>query len=462
MIREIIKHFTTEEYTQFYKTLGPGTRSKALFLAFRQSDSPEIVFKKVWKKNYSTDDDYLLRAEKKILKKKIELFIYSNSTLTTSLNKPHSIFFEMSNWCIKNSLLHLSTKYIKKAFEKATEQEEWADLLKINRLWFIIEFQTNIGTLNKTSLLKERALKHKEIIYQLATVEFRQFQFLESSIEKYLNAIGTPYTETPLESEITILLDNYDSQLANYLHLKTLAFKVSTNDPIQKLREAINVLNNAPEFYFKNAEKIAVEGALAMEYSKNQLYLDACKVYEKLIQYPTLYLNPASPNIHFNYLSTLLKLEDYKKAESVLNILEFRHPQFATNPQVLSMRINTYLFLEDLDKLKMAFKHKQTFANNNVKTYYRFLNYLYYLLKGNLDVAEREIINIEKSKTAKSSSFFPLITIFKLYNTYLVEGAVEKKKIKNEILQKINELASTNDQISTQSLPIQWIANKLN
>lgn len=461
MIEEIINRFSPQETKKFIATLTQSNRSKALFFALKENPDKEYIFYKVYKKKYTPENDYLLRAEKKILKKKIENFIYSNSSKVTRFNKDYSIFYEMCRWCYKNDLISIAHKYIQKSFQIVSEEEDLADQLKINRLWFLILFQLNIPLKEKRALLNERLNTKQELIKKQATEEFRQHQFLESSIEKLNALIGETYSEKPIENEILINFNESETSLSSYFHHKTLAFKNSTQDPISELKKAILIFDKTPDFYFKSTEKIAIEGALATEYSKRNQLSEACEVYEKLINYPQLYDSIASPSIHFNYLSTLLKIENYHKAEEVLKVLEIRHPQFANNAQYLSMKVNTYLFLEDINKLKIAFKQKQKISDNNVKTYYRFLQYLYYLLKGDLDIAEREIENIKKSKIAKESAFYPLINIFQMYNDFLLESSEKRLQIRDNILEKITDLNNYSDGLINHSLPIKWILKHL-
>lgn len=461
MLEEIITRFSPLETKAFTATLTQSKRSKALFFALKENSEKEFVFYKVYKKKYSPENDYLLRAEKKILKKKIENFIYSNSNKVTRFNKSYSIYYEMCRWCYKNDLLHVAYKYIQKSYQIAAEEEDLADMLKINRLWFLILFQLNIPLKEKSKILYERLKIKEELIKKQATEEYRHLQFLESSIEKLNRSIGETYTEKPLEKEKTIIFEESDTALSSYFYHKTLAFKDSTLDPIAELKKAIEIFEKTPDFYFKSTEKIAIEGALATEYSKRNQLVEACEVYEKLIHYPQLLESIASPSIHFNYISTLLKGENYHKAEEVLKILESRHPQFSNNALYLSMKVNTYLFLEDVSKLKSAFKQKQRIADNNVKTYHRFLQYLYYLLKGDLDIAEREIANIKKSKIAKESVFYPLIDIFKMYNDFLLERSEKKLQAREKILDKIEDLNKYSDGLINHSLPVKWIMKHL-
>lgn len=461
MIKEIITCFSPQETKAFTSTLTQSKRSKSLFYALKENSEKEYVFFKVYKKKYSPENDYLLRAEKKILKKKIESFIYANSNKVTRYNKGYSIFYEMCRWCYKNDLLGAAHKYIQKSYQLASEDQDLADLIKINRLWFLILFQLNIPLKEKSKSLNERLKVKEQLIRKQATEEFRHLQFLESSIEKLNIYIGKDYIEKPLEKELNLVFEDNETAISSYFYHKTLAFKNSTVDPISELKKAIEIFEKTPDFYFKSTEKIAIEGALATEYSKRNQLKEAFEVYEKLIHYPQLYESIASPSIHFNYISTLLKGENYHKAEEVLIILENRHPQFANNAQFLSMKVNTYLFLEDVSKLKSAFKQKQIIADNNVKTYYRFLQYLYYLLKGDLDIAEREIANIKKSKIAKESAFYPLIDVFKMYNDFLLERGDKKLVARNKILEKIGTLNSYSDGLINHSLPLKWILKHL-
>src|SRR5690606_40928838 len=98
----------------------------------------------------------------------------------------------------------------------AAEEEDLADMLKINRLWFLILFQLNIPLKEKSKILYERLKIKEELIKKQATEEYRHLQFLESSIEKLNRSIGETYTEKPLEKEKTIIFEESDTALSSY------------------------------------------------------------------------------------------------------------------------------------------------------------------------------------------------------------------------------------------------------
>lgn len=461
MISDLIKQFSAKENSEFLKSLPNGTRSKSLYLAYKYSNDKKVIFEKVYLRKYQDSDDYLLRAEKKILKKKIEAFIYNPLQNVTESHQVYSVYYQMCLWCLKKGLNEIAEKYIQKSYQEAEKICKWQDLLRINRQWYIVEFQSKIPIILKAPQLKKRTDAHEMIIKKMFSEEMRLQQYLISSTEKLQHALGEDYLEKEIENSMHIDLTENETAFGSYFKHKTLSFKKSENNSIYHLKKAIKILESSPNFYFKDSEELAITGALATEYTKSNQYEKACIEYEKLIHNPSLQNSIASPNIHFNYLSTLLKLEHFEQAEKIIHLIEERHPNFTEDHQFNAMKINTYLRLDSPDKLKKSISSLKGSQDNSMKIYQRVLLSIYYFQRNTLDLAERELFNIEKMKGIKNSQFYPMVSLLKLYNVFLIENGKKQIQIKKQLAEMILELKLNSEHNIQESMPFKWLEFKL-
>lgn len=461
MVSILISPCSPKEAADFLKSLPQGSKSKALFRILRKQQDKETVFQLLYGKKYRAEKDYLLRAEKKLLKKKFEQFIYLQSSFDTTLNESYSVFYEMSKWCLKRGMYALAERYAKQAFVGAQAKSAWIDLLKINRWYYLVEFQMPIPFSAKLNLLQNRVITQKNLITTLFSEEFHYSQFMEASFEKLKMSAGLPLIQTEPMQEISIDLLSHNSPIGAYFYTKAMAFKTSGDKALLSMKQALELLEKTPPFYFKTTEQIAIKGALATEYTKQGLYAEAGLLYDSILNAPELPETIGSPNIHFNYLSMLLKSESYAKAKEVLLLTEKRHPNFNKNEQFQAMKINTYLFLDEIEKLKKSINEIKTLHNPHLKLYHRILLYIYYLKKGDYATAEREMMNMEKSKHKNTSKFAPLIPILKLYYEFMLNSGTKQKSINLKLKSMIQEINGDPENELNQVLPLKWVEYNL-
>ena len=78
MVYEILTKFTSEEFDSFLEGTGAGTNSRKISSMIRKRNGEidkDEIFKRIFKKKRDPQNDYLLRNELSILKKKLESFV---------------------------------------------------------------------------------------------------------------------------------------------------------------------------------------------------------------------------------------------------------------------------------------------------------------------------------------------------------------------------------------------------
>ena len=141
MLHDLIFALSKDELRRFQNSLPKGKRSLNLLNIMKSEKNKELIFKKLYHEKYSSEKDILLRTEMKILKRKLEEFILQNSSKDLHPERDYALFYEMARWCMLNSLSDLALKYCRKAFDLAHAQNEWTDLLRINRGYSLISWQ---------------------------------------------------------------------------------------------------------------------------------------------------------------------------------------------------------------------------------------------------------------------------------------------------------------------------------
>lgn len=460
MLHDLIQALSKDELRRFQNSLSRGKRSFNLLGIMKNETNKEVIFKKLYHEKYSPEKDILLRTEMKILKRKLEEFILENSSQDLHPGRDYALFYEVAKWCMLNSIYDLALKYCRRSFDLALAQKEWADLLRINRVYYLISWQQPAGLNEKTEVLSERTRWHQKIINTLATEEMRLSHFLEASIDRYRYNLRQAHNQRQFPDTHTIHFPEHESELAAYFSLKAKAYSTMDGRAIDILKQAIALLKDMPHFYYKDQEWIAVNGALAMEYSAHGEHDRACEVFDMLIYHPDLTKSQSSIGIQFNYATTLLKLKQYRKAEEILELLDERHPKMILNRQIQTMKITTYLFLGESEKLKKIISRQSGPMDPALKIYNRLLFVIYYLQKDSLELAERELINLEKSRPVKGSVYPPLIQAFKLYieaELARTGNSSERQKKQSEFRRVMEDIAGAEDDVLRSLLPYKWL-----
>src|SRR5688572_4037240 len=139
MVYEILTKLTPVEYDLFLDNTGPGTHGRKIASMIRKRNghiSRDEIFKRVFKKKRDTENDYLLRNELSILKKKLESFILQYSTTDIPVEVEYYKPYVLAQWCIRRTLIEEAEKYIAEAITIAKRKNGWHGLLKLNRIRF--------------------------------------------------------------------------------------------------------------------------------------------------------------------------------------------------------------------------------------------------------------------------------------------------------------------------------------
>jgi tetratricopeptide (TPR) repeat protein len=465
MVSELLTKLTQEEYELFLNQTGAKTNSRKMASLIRKSAgkmAKDEMFKRVFKKKRDASNDYLLRNELSILKKKLEGFVLE-ITLTdiptyVSYYKP----YVMAQWCIKKILIKEAEKYILEAMEMARNQHAWHGLLNMNRVLFHTVQYSKSSYHQKLEVLKSMASHHLDYLKEYVAEEVRYADFIKAGAYKLsanLRKNNVPFGNT---STFEVKPEQTNNKVAQFYYLKSLAYSNTGMEAVQLLQQALACLDEDIEMFLKEEERLACMATMAMEYAMAGNYHQSAHVFEEILQHPGYKNFTARNALLFNFCTTLLKIKEYKKAIKYLEELEQQDVEPIVKERIYTMKCNCYIFLQDVKGIKRILpKNLQSF-DLSIRLYYRILYVIYYLIKEDFELAERELTNIKQVKDLQETEYGELIQLFDKYVGAL-NAVVYKEKDKPAKLAGLKkELEFFNrpaNQVS-QLLPGVWLIEK--
>lgn len=464
MVDKIIRNLNMKEYDLFLLETGTGTNTRKITTLLRKNEHIERseIFKRVFKKTKTSANDYLLRNELSILKKKLENFILKNSNTDIPAGTAYFKPYVMAQWCIKKILIDEANKYIKEAVDLALKKDSWKGLLNINKLLLHTVQYSKSNYQYKLDLLNQLANDHIEYLKNYVAEETRYADFIRAGAYKLASNLRKSETKFNDSVQFSTDLKNTKSKAAQYYHLKSLAYSSSGPTAIKYLEKAVECLNDNLEIFLLEEERMACMSAMSMEYAISGDLKKAAVSFEKVINDPGFENFTARNSLIFNYCTTLLKLTEYKKAIYHLDKLDTSNVEPIVKERIYTMKCNCYIFMEDVKGIKRILPKNLQSYDLSVRTYYRFLYVIYYLIKGDIELAEREINNIKNIRGFDETDYSPLVNIFNRYMEGYNAKLYKEKGYSQKILLLKNELQEfkTKHREVSQLLPGVWIINK--
>jgi len=465
MVYEFIVSLDAEEAVRFMEGLEPKTRSRRLLQVLRSgiTDKNEIL-KRVFKVKRSVNNDHLLRNELSILKRKVENFVANNTNHNTQIHILYRKEYIMAEWCIKKTLIEPATHYVNSAYKKALSLEVFEDLLKISRLRLHI---TQLSKSNYQHKLDEMKLLHQDhltYLKEFASRELKYADFINAGAFKLASNLRMDtFPFEPIEV-FTVHTNESKNMLARYYTFKSQAYSSSGPDSISLLESAIKILYTLADIDFANVEILTCYAAIAMEYSLMGNFSKSEELYEFIFTLPGSDTFASRKSLLYNYCTTLLKNGNYKRALKYIEYLENSNPEPVVAERIYTMKINCYILLEDAKKILKILPPDLQNYDITLRTYYRFLYVIYYLIKEEWGLAERELNNIRVMKDFKLTGYTPLLQLFEKYVQTSDSIFYREKNPKKKLESLRTYLKTFHDQNQELSglLPAAWITRKIN
>ncbi len=465
MIDRILSKLSPEEFEEFQKGNSPLTNSRKISGLMRKTEgliSRDEIFKRVFKKKRTLENDHLLRNEISIVKRKLENFIIHQSTTDIPTYTKYFRPYVMAQWCIKRNLVKESEKYIGEALVLAKKGGAYKGLLSINKILFQITQYSKSDYEHKLALLQSVADDHMDYLKEFVAEEVRYADFIRSGAYKLAENLRKTTYSFKHSGSFTHQLSSSRSRLSEFYFYKSQAYRNTGLKAVELLEKALACIDEELEMYNKDEEVLSCMSAAAMEYAMAGEFQKSVVSFEKILVHKGFKYFPAQHSVLFNYCTTLLKVREYEKALKYLEELEKLEMEPIVAERIYTMKCNCYIFMENDKELKKILPTNLQSFDISVRVYYRFLYLIYYLIKKEDEIAERELVNIKKMKDFDRTDYLPLARIFEKYISTMNAirfNEKDKEKKKRELQ---SELRIFKDMYSpsSQLLPGMWILEK--
>lgn len=418
MVENVIQKLTKEEFQQLLEHVGKMTNNGRMckFIFKRKGEiNKDEIFKFIFSTKRTKENDYLIRNEWSQLKKKIETFIVL--TFESDMPKYYSFYnsYTIGHWCIKRSLFYESEKYLDQAYDLAATAESWEGLLKINKYRFYIQQFSKSKAEEKLEKMQTFINEQEVYLKKLVNQEYSVIRYLKSAALKTAQSLRMSVEYNHTDAPFTIDSKIHSSNLSLYFYHKSNAFRLSGKQAIHELEKAIHFLKTTNEFFAKDDELNSVNATLAMEYALIGEYKESITIYKEIIS-SDYFKNVSSKNaILFNYITTLIKGKEYKIALENITNLELLEPEPVVLERIGFHKLNCYIYLRDLANIKKNLPKDIQASDISIRVYYRLLYTIYYLIKGDIEMAEREINNILVIKNLEFTDYKIVLKFFQKY-----------------------------------------------
>ncbi|MBL0911757.1 MAG: hypothetical protein IBJ09_05240 [Bacteroidia bacterium] len=412
-LHKMIQALSPEEAADISRRLNPQSNAGRLFRYLRKHAELDkaALYRKVFSRSYTPASDHLLRNEARLLKQRLTAAIQESAQSDIAPLYPYYADYVMAGWCLGHQLTEAAGKYAARAEAAALEMQSWAGLLKINRLLFRITQFGKSGYAKKSGRLLELRQRHEEYLQRLLEDERSYADFVGAAAYKLqLNLRKDPETFVFHAAQ-----PSPDSVAALYYREKALAYLNEGVQAVQHLQDAGTLLDRSSDIPERSSERIALQAALAMEYVFAGELAESLSAFARILESPHFAAYNGKNLVLFNYVSTLIKAAQYEDALQIVARLEAEKPEPVVAERLFAMKCYALVFTGDAAGLKSALPADISAYDLSVKIYYRLLFTIAFLLKGDGEAAERELLNMQQLKGLRLTVYEPVVKLFLHY-----------------------------------------------
>lgn len=450
-LQQMLQALSPEEAADIRRRLNPQSNAGRLFRYLRKhagADKPDL-YRKVFGRSYTPASDHLLRNEARLLKQKLITAILEKTPGDIAPVYPYYTDYVMAGWCLGHQLTEAAGKYAARAEATALEMQSWTGLLKINRLLFRITQFGKSGYAKKSGHLLQLRQQHEEYLQRLLEDERSYADFVGAAACKLqLNLRKIPETFVFHAAQ-----PSPDAVAALYYREKALAYLNEGMPAVWHLQAAGTLLDRSSDIPDRNSERIALQAALAMEYVFAGELAESLSAFARILGSTHFAAYNGKNLVLFNYVSTLIKAARYEDALRILARLEAEKPEPVVAERLFAMKCYALVFSGDAAGLKSALPADISAYDLSVKIYYRLLFTIAFLLKGDGEAAERELLNMQQLKGLRLTVYEPVVKLFLQYinrYVYRIPGAEDPSPAFR---------AAYPDLLAT--LPVSWLLSRM-
>lgn len=364
--------------------------AKAILKFLRKKNghlTKEEIFQEVYNTEYTAEQDYLLRNDFRLLAKDIEEFC-SSSDVFKYISETKTINF-LALLLRSNDFNFIDKEFnAKEALLKNPTVKEWFKKFQRDYQFYNLNF-TEEALADYEAKIDEQY----QIILENTAIKLAELNTRKSFINRQRKLMGLG-DKKPLKGEFKIDLFSKDqSKAVRYLGLKSESYNKSGLEVISKLKECEQYLNESDNDYFNvEEETIWLHSNLGFHYFLVNDFKNSALHFNKALKHPSIKSYRLKDNIIYNYVSTCLKLRDFKTAEEI--IIKYRE-RLAKNMRLAEKftfhEILLYIYTKNFDQAKRILHEIDEPKGMYELYYYKTLQVVIYILNDEYSRAQMEL-----------------------------------------------------------------------
>lgn len=440
-------------------------KNSRLLLLFKNSHliekNKDELYKILFKKKRTKQNDYLLRNEIRLLKNEIKYFLACRHLTHINQESEHLLDSLYIKELFRRKPDKETIKEAESVIEKMIHRNDLQNYCEIMPLFIKQKIYLN----NPDSLIKHNIALQLENLSKyckkLMYLKIMETEYIKAYLHKITAHLNTSYKYSFPEELMKINLD----ATAEYYKTKALSLLVKDTERLKLLLRMKELLPevNLPRYEIQK-EKATLYTNIALEYSFNFNYLEAINYLNQSIALKKYLLDINYIFVLYNYISILIKAGKYNEA---LTTIELNYNFFKKDKSILFrlniLKVAALVYNKEYQSAKKEIPTELKQGSFDDYVYLRCLLAIIYFETSKTDLALREVKNImqilRNNKHMEYHIEFcknmqNIISLYYEWNMLSINKKINAvKKIKNKLDYK--KYARKN------ILPMMWINNNI-
>lgn len=353
-------------------------------------ENKEVLFSKLFDREYSHRHDFKIRHELRLLTDKIKDFLIARQADIEGRENESWADYLLQRSLIRHQLYKEYEAEFKKAYKRTLDNLNYDMAQKmLNQYFNYLMTQPKIAP----KMIEEA---HEVLLDNLQNIKYRYRTDLainqqgRVAMEAFLKSFGKPMAETTVGLDTD--LKGHENPYIRFFEYSARAISSSGEEKIKYARLAAENIGEVEGVF----PKIRVDGLamLAGAYYVSRDYEKAAMYYQQAIIFKDKHKLPIRNDILFNYVSTLMKLEHYSDA---IELMETHDKSIQSNPKVKHkfdyFHCMAHIFTGDHKKAKGIIPQNIGKLPEDEHHYFRFIYCILPYLEGDIEAAVREAGN---------------------------------------------------------------------
>ncbi len=474
----LVELLTTKEKQVFGKQLEAGKRATLALLfhgilaGLKSSGSTslekELLYRSTFDEPYSKDKDYLLRNELRLLSKELVSFLsleqikknFRDSSLEESC-----VFLQALLQRKQHTLFDKEWKKVVTEAEKELALNISLDVRKMAILSFI---ETRQATIENYDELLQLIADYQATLNTFFSHEHLFGHHRKAFAQRTQQALGKAVEIVPIDP-IRIDLHNPASHdaFSNHLLALTDSYRLKGTDKIGMLEKAAGFISKIEAKKFDSKGALAsINAGIALEYFLLQEFEASIPYHQNALEFGKKLDGAKLISFVFNYLSTLLRLEQHTEAidlleeyTSVWNKLPRMRDRFSC------LKAMCHILEGDPSAAEKCIPEDRKAGGLDHYYYYRFVQIIILFQKGKPELAMNECENFEHTVryNDKDEDYLKLIQVVKKFIAIKSEQSILSEEEFDSKAVKLSQLLEDTNQNSyaDRALLYKWLKLEL-